>query len=124
MNDMNFLNFYFGLKGRCSRKQYWLMYMSPVLAVWLLVGDIMRLLGLPVTPSFAGLLFAITVWIAIAVHVKRWHDIDFSGWWVLLGLVPAIGVVALIVTGCIRGSVGTNRFGSDPRIMSEHTWAL
>ena len=55
------------------------------------------------------------VWPALAVSVKRWHDRDRSGWWVLLNLVPVIGWLwALIDNGFLRGTAGPNRFGEDP----------
>jgi uncharacterized membrane protein YhaH (DUF805 family) len=55
------------------------------------------------------------LWPAIAVAVKRWHDRDKPGWWVLIVLLPLIGGLwALIDNGCLRGTVGPNRFGPDP----------
>ncbi|SSC65484.1 unnamed protein product [Ciceribacter selenitireducens ATCC BAA-1503] len=44
--------------------------------------------------------------------IRRLHDSDKSGWWILLGLVPLVGVVALIVFGCLPSSSGRNRFGA------------
>ena len=60
-------------------------------------------------------LYAPMLWVSLAVSVKRWHDRDMSGWWILSGLVPLIGgIVAIIQTGFLRGTVGDNRFGPDP----------
>lgn len=61
-------------------------------------------------------LFSIfSLWPSIAVSVKRFHDRDMSGWWVLMALVPLIGTIFLfVVVGCLRGTVGSNRFGPDP----------
>jgi uncharacterized membrane protein YhaH (DUF805 family) len=51
---------------------------------------------------------------SIAVHVKRWHDIDCSGWFVLLGLIPVLGLAAnLVVCGFVPGTDGPNRFGEN-----------
>jgi uncharacterized membrane protein YhaH (DUF805 family) len=50
---------------------------------------------------------------SLAVAVRRLHDIDRSGWWILIGLVPLGGLIILIVFACLRGTPGTNRFGSD-----------
>jgi uncharacterized membrane protein YhaH (DUF805 family) len=50
---------------------------------------------------------------SIAVGVRRLHDIDRSGWWSLLALVPLVGWVVLIVWYCTRGTPGANRFGPD-----------
>ena len=50
----------------------------------------------------------------IAVGVRRLHDTDRSGWWLLLALVPLIGTIVLIWWFCTRGTAGPNRFGADP----------
>ena len=50
----------------------------------------------------------------LAMAVRRLHDRDKSGWFVLLGLIPIIGAIILIVWFVQRGTVGDNRFGPDP----------
>jgi uncharacterized membrane protein YhaH (DUF805 family) len=53
--------------------------------------------------------------IAIIVQVKRWHDRDKSGWWVLINFIPLVGPLwTLIECGFIKGTTGENRFGPDP----------
>jgi uncharacterized membrane protein YhaH (DUF805 family) len=47
------------------------------------------------------------------VSVRRLHDIDRSGWWLLLGGIP-IGNLVLLVFHCLRGTPGPNRFGPAP----------
>jgi len=55
-------------------------------------------------------------WIDIALHVKRLHDRNRSAWWMLFSLVPVIGLVWLVVqVGFLRGTLGPNRFGEDPK---------
>ena len=52
---------------------------------------------------------------SFAVTVKRWHDRDKSGWWVLIGFVPVIGLLwTLVECGCLKGTDGDNRYGTDP----------
>jgi uncharacterized membrane protein YhaH (DUF805 family) len=51
---------------------------------------------------------------SLAVGARRLHDIDRSGWWLLIGLVPLVGAILLIVWNCMRGTAGRNRFGADP----------
>ena len=46
----------------------------------------------------------------LAVSVRRLHDIDRSGWWLLIGLVPLIGVIVLIFWYVQPGTEGGNRF--------------
>jgi uncharacterized membrane protein YhaH (DUF805 family) len=50
----------------------------------------------------------------LAVQIKRWHDINKSGWFCLLSLLPYIGLVISIVIGFLPGNIGPNRFGPDP----------
>ncbi|MDK1018188.1 MAG: DUF805 domain-containing protein [Actinomycetota bacterium] len=56
-----------------------------------------------------------TLWAGLAIAIKRWHDRDKSGWWILIGLVPIIGGFwALIETRFLTGTQGENRYGPDP----------
>jgi len=50
----------------------------------------------------------------LAVCVRRLHDLNKSGWWVLLFFIPIIGPIVLIIWFVMRGTVGTNNFGEDP----------
>ena len=47
----------------------------------------------------------------LAVTVRRLHDTDRTGWWVLLGLVPVIGLLVLLWFYIQKGSEGANRYG-------------
>ena len=51
----------------------------------------------------------------LAVAMRRLHDVDRSGWWLLLAFVPLIGIIVLIVWWCTEGTRGPNRFGPDPK---------
>lgn len=103
----------FGLHGRIPRKTWWLWGVAALLGV--AFGG-MLLLGIAgVSAEDASLLMNLLVlWPAIATSVKRWHDRDKSGWWVLINLVPVLGLIWVVVeNGCLRGTVGPNRFGED-----------
>ncbi|MDH6265205.1 uncharacterized membrane protein YhaH (DUF805 family) [Rhizobium sp. SG_E_25_P2] len=52
----------------------------------------------------------------IAVGVRRLHDRDMSGWWLLIGFVPLVGWLILIYLLATPGTVGENRFGSEPLV--------
>lgn len=68
---------------------------------------------------FAGLLMAIIVLASIvpsiAVQVRRFHDQDKSGWFVLLGFIPYVGGLIVLVFMCLEGTSGPNKFGTDPK---------
>ena len=55
------------------------------------------------------------VLLSIIIQIKRWHDRDKSGWWVLINLIPYLGQAwTVIECGFMKGTVGNNRFGLDP----------
>ena len=57
----------------------------------------------------------VALWISLAVAVKRYHDRNKSGWWVLIALVPVIGGIwYLIEAGFLAGTPGPNDYGPDP----------
>jgi len=106
------LNKYATFSGRARRSEYWyfflfMMIVNIVASVLdsVIFGD-MPLLYLIAT---LGLLVP-----SIAAGVRRLHDTDKSGWWLLLGLIPVVGVIVLIVFFSQRGTVGSNQFGPDP----------
>jgi uncharacterized membrane protein YhaH (DUF805 family) len=68
-----------------------------------------------VVPIVMLLLYIPFFWISLAVTIKRWHDRDKSGFWIFIGLIPIVGPIwAFVETGCLRGTMGPNRFGDDP----------
>ncbi len=51
----------------------------------------------------------------LALSVRRLHDTDRSGWWILIGLVPLIGSIVLLVFYVMDSTPGQNRFGPNPK---------
>ncbi len=51
---------------------------------------------------------------SFAVSVRRLHDSDKSGWWLLLGAIP-FGAFVLLIFYLLDGTRGPNRFGPDPK---------
>ncbi len=112
----------FSFEGRIPRRQYWAGFGIQMLAVVALTavfaGVIFNGRGVSDIGAFAvilGLPFLVfLIWVGLAVQVKRWHDRNKSGWWVLVGFIPYIGGIwQIIECGCLRGTEGENRFGSD-----------
>ncbi len=100
--------------GRIGRKAWW--FAVVVMFAAELVASLVdgALFDTP-TGIVSTLVGIATLVSTIMVSVKRFHDRDKSGWWVLILLVPAIGFVWLLVeNGCLRGTPGPNRFGPDP----------
>jgi uncharacterized membrane protein YhaH (DUF805 family) len=105
----------FSFEGRINRKIAW--YYSIFVYFFIVVPPFLLKLffNLQVEKEWHGVMWLLFLWPALAVQVKRWHDLDRSGWWVLINFIPIIGPIwALVETGFFRGTVGENRFGADP----------
>ena len=58
-----------------------------------------------------------SIYFALAVYAKRWHDRDKSGWWTLIMLgARFIGARSgcIVELGILEGTKGANRYGPDP----------
>lgn len=108
---MNIVNILFSLKGRISRKTYWLFCGLPLL----LAGFFIQQSHIHFSPSQQILFILIIIWPSVAMHVKRWHDQDKSGWWQLISIIPILGgLIVMVICGFVKGTSGPNRFGDDP----------
>lgn len=99
------MNRYADFNGRATRSDYWYFVLFYVLlSIIFAVIDtfvLNPLLGMNVQEAAQGgilqMVFALALIIpAIAIGVRRLHDIGKSGWWMLISLVPIIGVLVLI----------------------------
>jgi uncharacterized membrane protein YhaH (DUF805 family) len=79
----NYVNF----SSRACRSEYWYWVLFIVLAD-IVAGIIDYVLGMQIVSSLFGL---VTLLPGIAVSIRRLHDLDRTGWWILLGLIPIIG---------------------------------
>ena len=121
--QMDWQWFLFSLKGRISRKQYWLNFLLPALGISLLIG-LLAGGSSAANESAAGgpmdwlaIVWSLALlWPGIATQVKRWHDREKSGWWYLINFIPLVGGIwAFVETGCLAGTQGENRFGPSPQ---------
>jgi uncharacterized membrane protein YhaH (DUF805 family) len=83
-----------------------------------LVSIVTSIIDLEVSSGNVGLFSPIwslvTFLPGLAMAVRRLHDTDRRGWWLLLSFIPLIGIIVLIVFWCFEGTRGPNRFGPDP----------
>ena len=114
---------YADFNGRSQRKEYW-MFLLLFLIVYAVTFTIMLAGGLggsepgPLFWLGGALLFIFVIGSfipSIAVQVRRFHDQDKSGWFVLLNFIPYIGGIIVLVFMCLEGTRGPNRFGPDPK---------
>jgi uncharacterized membrane protein YhaH (DUF805 family) len=109
----------FSVQGRVNRKQLWLRLILPILVITLVLAFVDRGIGVYDPNTGVGILsglFALASLIpAILGDIKRWHDRDKSGWWMLIALIPIIGSIWLLIElGFLAGTPGPNRFGLPP----------
>ena len=96
---------YADFDGRATRSEYWyfvLFYVIIAIVLGMLDAFVMNpMLGMSATEAGRGgilqMVFALGILIpSIAVGVRRLHDINMSGWWLLLGFIPILGGLVLI----------------------------
>ena len=145
--DNGLMHLYFSTEGRINRQTFWLQGFLLFWLIWIGIGIIFgSMIGLAlgigvigddfgVLAGAAALMLAVLViaqifvlpWTMLAVIVKRLHDRDKSGWFVLIwlalmtvgvflfGLGPIIAFVWMFIElGCLEGTLGPNRYGEDP----------
>jgi uncharacterized membrane protein YhaH (DUF805 family) len=105
--------------GSLNRKQWWLRLILPILVIILVLAFVDRVIGIYDPNTGVGILSGLFVLAslipAILVDIKRWHDRDKSGWWMLIALIAIIGSIwFLIELGFLAGTPGPNRFGPPP----------
>ncbi len=102
---------YVNFQGRAKRSEYWWfqLFIVIVYVVLLVLGSVMD----PSIPMILLGIFGLAIILpTLAVSVRRLHDQDKSGWWVLITFVPAIGGIWFLVLMCLGGTPGPNRFGA------------
>jgi len=98
--------------GRARRKEYWMFFLFNII-IELVLGGIEGLAGgSGVLVGIYGLAVLIP---GIAVAVRRLHDTDRSGWWLLIGLLPLIGAIVLLVFMVQDSQPGANQYGPNPK---------
>ncbi|CDX16200.1 conserved membrane hypothetical protein [Mesorhizobium sp. ORS 3324] len=107
--------------GRINRAKFWAgIGIFIVLAIVAFILD--SILGTRFTAESGAqvgvvgiLVMLASIYFAIALYAKRWHDRNKSGWWTLIGLIPIIGGIWLLVElGILEGTRGANQYGPDP----------
>ena len=105
----NYVNF----SGRASRSAYWYWTLFAVLmSIASKLLDVTLFPGLDTSPinSLVGLALFLP---GLAIAVRRLHDLDRTGWWLLI-IFTVIGILVILIWFCMRGTAGPNRFGPDP----------
>jgi uncharacterized membrane protein YhaH (DUF805 family) len=106
--------------GRASRSEYWYWTLFALLiALVSLITDTLAFPNLEWEP--VGVITSVLLFLpGLAVSIRRLHDIDRSGYWVLIAMT-GIGILLLIYWACVKGTTGNNDFGPDPLVGSDES---
>jgi uncharacterized membrane protein YhaH (DUF805 family) len=107
--------------GRSARKEYWMFVLF-----YSIIAYVLSVIDRVLFGNFVGgyygplyIVYSLALFLpAIAVSVRRLHDIGKSGWWLLLNLLPFIGWIWLIVLFTFDSEPGKNRYGINPKEVS------
>ena len=112
-------------EGRAARSEFWWWTLVWVIVMYLVLLAERALLGggdmeyfslarlISSHPLTAGF-YALTFITNMSLSVRRFHDINYSGWWYILCLVPIFGPIYQVMCFISRGTVGDNKYGVDP----------
>jgi len=105
---------YAEFSGRARRTEYWMFVLFNVLASGAL--SVLEALAFNGPGVLSGLYSLAVLVPSLAVSVRRLHDTGRSGWWLLIALVPLLGVVVLLVFAVQDGQPGDNAYGPNPKV--------
>lgn len=109
---LDVLKNYTGFSGRARRTEFW-MFCLINFAIVIALSIIEWILG---TNGIIAVLYYLAILLpAIAVSIRRLHDTDRSGWWLLICLVPFVGGIVLLIFYCLEGTAGDNQYGPNPK---------
>jgi uncharacterized membrane protein YhaH (DUF805 family) len=110
---------YVGFEGRAARPEYWwwVLFVMVVSVILQVVGAIVLGAESGAGGVLSGLFSLAVLLPGLAVGVRRLHDTDRSGWWLLIALIPLIGFLVLLYFLVQPGTAGPNRFGNGVPVM-------
>jgi len=109
----NYVNF----SGRARRKEYWMFFLFNMI-FGIVAAVIDRLIssdfgsGVGIVSSLYSLFVLLP---GLSIEFRRLHDINKSAGWIFIALVPVIGWIALFIFSVMGGTIGDNKYGSDPK---------
>lgn len=109
---------FFSFDGRVSRSTYWLKFMLPYSLIYVVLAmlDISSGSFDPNTGygTYSGLFMIMGLMPSLAMGIKRCHDRNRAGWFLLVSLIPLVNLWLLIGLWFLKGTNGANRYGADP----------
>jgi uncharacterized membrane protein YhaH (DUF805 family) len=107
------LSNYANFSGRANRGEYWWFVLANIIVsiVLSVIDSTVFGTGFGQTGILSGLYSLAMLIPGLSIGARRLHDIDKSGWWLLIALVPIVGAIVLIVWLATKGQSTANRFG-------------
>ena len=113
-NYISVLKKYAVFTGRASRKEYWMFILFNVI-IAMALGIVSALIG--DKNGILGVIYEFAILVPLlAANVRRLHDTNRSGWWILLDLIPIIGWIWGLVLVCLNSDPGDNKYGANPKV--------
>ncbi|MCA9017194.1 MAG: DUF805 domain-containing protein [Planctomycetaceae bacterium] len=118
---LSVINKYVDFSGRARRKEYWMFFLFNMIIsfgvalVGGLIGGKNGLFALSLPALYSLFVFLPS----LAVTVRRLHDTNRSGWWILISLVPFFGAIILFVCTVLDSDPDSNTYGPNPKLVGE-----
>ncbi|ELP71252.1 DUF805 domain-containing protein [Streptomyces turgidiscabies] len=113
---LDVLKKYAVFSGRSRRKEYWMFALFSII-----ISIVLAIIDNAMGSQILGIVYTLAVFLpGLGVTVRRLHDTNRSGWWVLIALVPLVGAITLIVFTCLDGDQGENKYGPNPKFGPAH----
>lgn len=103
--------------GRARRMEFWIFVLiNFIIGIVLAIIDSVAGLGFGGGMGVLGTIYSLAVLIpSLAVGVRRLHDTNRTGWWLLIVLVPLAGIIIYIVFAAMDSQPGENKYGPNPK---------
>jgi uncharacterized membrane protein YhaH (DUF805 family) len=104
---------YADFSGRATRSEYWWFYLVTI-AVSILISILESILNIPFG-LISVIYFLMSLIPNLSIQVRRLHDVDKSGWYILLNFVFIIGWIWLLILNIQDSTPGANKYGPNPK---------
>ena len=118
MNEfMTCIKKYATFEGRASRREYWmfvLFYWVVCIILGIFSFTLVKITDIDSISAVLSGIFALSMLLpTIAVGARRLHDVNKSGWYLLIALIP-LGIFYILWLACVAGDAGENMYGPAP----------
>ncbi|MFE3638768.1 DUF805 domain-containing protein [Streptomyces cellostaticus] len=97
--------------GRARRQEYWMFFLFNIV-----ISIVLTIIDAAIGSSVPAVIYSLaTLLPGLGVAVRRLHDTGRSGWWLLIGFVPLVGMIILIVFLATEGKPESNQYGPNPK---------